>query len=88
MDTDSRLQSNIVKTYIFTFHTHFEAVSAFKSIKACPNIIELKMIAVPRKLSSSCGTALRVKSSQLDILPDFVYDTRYECVSDDVFIAI
>lgn len=51
-----------MKDYCFvTFHTTYFAVRAEAVIKN----IELKMVPVPRKISTSCGTAMRFCYTQL-----------------------
>ena len=51
-------------TYIITFFTHYEALCCkrvFENIQAGNELISTKLIPVPRELSSSCGTALKVE---------------------------
>ena len=42
--------------YIATFYSHFGAVSYYKTIKE--QGINAKLMPVPRKISSSCGTCV------------------------------
>ena len=50
--------------YVITFHTHYEALVCMRSLKkseALQNgVITVKLIPVPRELSSACGTAVKV----------------------------
>jgi hypothetical protein len=43
--------------YIATFHTHFAAMSTFRTMKDAG--IEAEMCPVPRVLSADCGTCVR-----------------------------
>ena len=50
--------------YVITFHTHYEALVCMRSLEiseALQNgVITVKLIPVPRELSSACGTAVKV----------------------------
>ena len=50
--------------YVITFHTHYEALACMRSLEkseALQNgVITVKLIPVPRELSSACGTAVKV----------------------------
>ena len=50
--------------YVITFHTHYEAMVCLRALEqdeaAQSGAIAVKLIPVPRELSSSCGTAVRV----------------------------
>ena len=43
--------------YIATFFSHYGAMQFTRKLKSCG--IEAKMMPVPRRLSSSCGTGVR-----------------------------
>ena len=43
--------------YIATFHTHADAIVSHRSLSGAG--IPARMMPVPRKLSSSCGTCIR-----------------------------
>ena len=45
------------REYIATFHTHLSALLTSRSLTALG--IQARMMPVPRKLSSSCGTCVR-----------------------------
>ena len=53
--------------YIATFFSHFEAMQ-YKKICDKPGI-SARMMPVPRALSSSCGTCVRLEADSADILP-------------------
>ncbi len=54
-------------TYIATFYSHF---GAMRCKKLCDERgIASKLMPVPRSLSSSCGTCLRMEADNADHLP-------------------
>ena len=57
-----------MNTYISTFYTHAGALISCRNLKGAG--ISAKMMPVPRKLSSSCGTCLTYESE--DPLPGFM----------------
>lgn len=54
-----------MKEYVITFHTHYEAILCKRSLEgvAKEGVMLVKMIPVPRELSSSCGTAIRLETT-------------------------
>lgn len=50
--------------YVITFHTHYEALVCMRSLEKSEAVqngtIIIKLIPVPRELSSACGTAVKV----------------------------
>ena len=46
-----------MKEYIATFHTHLSALMTSRSLTGLG--VQARMMPVPRKLSSSCGTCVR-----------------------------
>ena len=50
--------------YVITFHTHYEALVCMRTLEkneaAQNGAIAVKLIPVPRELSSACGTAVKV----------------------------
>ena len=52
------------KEYILTFHTHYEAILCKRSLEGISKegVKLVKMIPVPRELSSSCGTAIKLET--------------------------
>lgn len=73
--------------YVITFHTHYEALVCKRKLETINNEKAgkaiLKLIPVPRELSSSCGTALKV-SVEEEFKKNF-FDA-IEC--DQVFVSI
>ncbi len=71
--------------YIITFHTHYEALvckRTFEKIVDGGSVLSaIKLIPVPRELSSSCGTALKVEAENM-LEPDFFSNIE----KDDVFV--
>ena len=53
-------------TYVITFFSHFGAISFNKAMKA--RGFASKMMPVPRAVSSSCGTGVRIEGES-DISP-------------------
>ncbi|MGP1437801.1 MAG: DUF3343 domain-containing protein [Treponema sp.] len=51
--------------YVITFHTHYEALVCKRNFEKQEfkdgGVLTIKLIPVPRELSSSCGTALRIE---------------------------
>lgn len=56
-----------MQEYIVTFHTHFGASQFARSLKAAG--IRHRMMPVPRALSSSCGTCVRLWCEDTSSLP-------------------
>ena len=54
----------MIKEYVITFHTHYEAILCKRSLEgvAKEGVKLIKMIPVPRELSSSCGTAIKLEA--------------------------
>ena len=50
--------------YVITFHTHYEAMLCLRTLEkdeaAQSGAIAVKLIPVPRELSSGCGTAVKI----------------------------
>ena len=79
------------KQYILTFHTHYEALCCKRAVEEkiskvsegeVHSQLEVKLIPVPRTLSSSCGTALSVKVKELDGR-DIAF--LFECEHDEIY---
>jgi len=51
-----------MNTYVATFHTHLSALMSDRSLKA--KGVDSRMMPVPRKLSSSCGTCVRYRADE------------------------
>ena len=54
----------MIDGYVITFHTHYEAMLCLRTLEkdeaAQNGAIAVKLIPVPRELSSACGTAVKV----------------------------
>lgn len=54
----------MISGYIITFHTHYDALVCMRSFEkhqaAQNGCIAVKLIPVPRELSSACGTAVKI----------------------------
>ena len=50
--------------YVITFHTHYEAMLCLRTLEkdeaAQNGAIAVRLIPVPRELSSGCGTAVKI----------------------------
>lgn len=77
-----------MKKYLLAFKTHFEALTAFKKAQNCNFAKEAKLVAVPRKISSSCGTALSLDLPDSSQLANFEYDLAFEFLGDEDFLEI
>jgi len=64
--------------YIATFYSHFGAISYYDSIKK--QNISAKLMPVPRKVSSSCGTCVSYEHS----MPVDLVDCELECIYKEV----
>ena len=69
------------KTIIITFHTHYEAILCKRSLEGKEGLDLIKMIPVPRELSSSCGTALMIETT-----PSFDSTIFSTTEHDEVFL--
>ncbi len=56
----------------FTFPTTYYALKAEKVVLEQKGEGHAKMVPVPRKISSSCGTALRCCSNEKDIIEELL----------------
>ena len=54
-----------MKEYIATFHTHLSALMTSRSLTGLG--VQARMMPVPRKLSSSCGTCVRYLSEDANL---------------------
>ena len=57
-----------MKEYVATFHTHLSALMTSRALTALG--VSARMMPVPRKLSSSCGTCVRylAEAAHLDAM--------------------
>ena len=54
-----------MKEYIATFHTHLSALMTSRALTELG--IQARMMPVPRKLSSSCGTCVRYLAADANL---------------------
>lgn len=73
--------------YIATFHTHLAALTTARALGA--EGIPAKMMPVPRKLSSSCGTCVRYEAGEA-CLPAMDADVErvYEIGAEDRYTLL
>lgn len=70
--------------YIVTFHTHYEALVCMRSLEKHEAVhagaMVIKLIPVPRELSSSCGTAVKItiESDSTDFDTGFLTGIEYD----------
>ena len=57
-----------METYIATFYSHFGAIRFGKQLSELG--LQGKLMPVPRKVSSSCGTCVRFAADAIPALPD------------------
>lgn len=75
------------REYVITFHTHYEALVCKRSFEKTEatqtGALAIKLIPVPRELSSSCGTAVK-----LGVKDEAYFDARFfdGIEHDEVFI--
>lgn len=62
-------------TYLFTFHTNFDANAAVRKLKQLGTV---KQQPVPRSLSSSCGTAVRFSTDDPAFCTDALLNLAFE----------
>ena len=76
-----------MREYIATFHTH---LSALMTSRALTNLgVRARMMPVPRKLSSSCGTCVRYMANQphLDAMDEDV-EGVYEKIGSEEYTLL
>lgn len=62
-------------TYLFTFHTNFDANAAVRFLKSMGTV---KQKPVPRVLSSSCGTAVQFSPYNSAFCADVLLNLAFE----------
>ena len=72
--------------FIATFHSHFGAMTYFKSLQK--QGISAKLMPVPRKVSSSCGICCFYEHSSVIDLDDCEIDSIYLESSDGLSCII
>ena len=76
-----------MKEYIATFHTHLSALMTSRALTELG--VQARMMPVPRKLSSSCGTCVRylAESAYLDAMDEDV-EAVYEKIGREDYILL
>lgn len=86
--------------YIVTFNTHYEAMLCMRSLENHEAVrtgaMSIKLIPVPRELSSSCGTAVKITPASntaadtfnIGWLADIEHDEFFSLGSDGKYIRI
>jgi heterodisulfide reductase subunit B len=76
-----------MKEYIATFHTHLSAMMTCRTLTGFG--IQARMMPVPRKLSSSCGTCVRylADAPHLDAMDEDV-EAVYEKISKEDYTLL
>ena len=79
-----------MKEYVATFHTHLSALMTSRKLTSMG--LMARMMPVPRKLSSSCGTCVRYQAeepllNQMDADVEAVYEVigreEYSCLMEN-----
>ena len=76
-----------MKEFIATFHTHLSALMTSRTLTGLG--INARMMPVPRKLSSSCGTCVRYEAMEanLDAMDEDV-EAVYEKIGKEEYILL
>ena len=76
-----------MRDFIATFHTHLSALMTSRKLTALG--LQARMMPVPRKLSSSCGTCVLYKASepQLAVMDEDV-EGVYEVVGPETYTQL
>ena len=76
-----------MKEYIATFHTHLSALMTSRSLTELG--VQARMMPVPRKLSSSCGTCVRylAEDALLGAMDEDV-EAVYEKIGKEEYIQL
>ena len=73
--------------YIATFHTHLSALMSSRTLQE--KGIPARMMPVPRKLSSSCGTCVRYLAEQAELeAMDADVEAVYEKIGTEEYTLI
>ena len=76
-----------MKEYIATFHTHLSALMTSRSLTGLG--VQARMMPVPRKLSSSCGTCVRYLAEEaLLCAMDEDVEAVYEKIGKEEYIQL
>jgi hypothetical protein len=76
-----------MKEFIATFHTHLSALMTSRSLTGLG--VQARMMPVPRKLSSSCGTCVRylAEDAHLSSMDEDV-EAVYEKIGKEEYIRL
>ncbi len=83
--------------YLVTFHTHYDSLVCFRSLKehalTQSGVLAVKLIPVPRSVSSSCGTALRLNfedktSFDIGLVGGFEYESVFEADAENSYTKL
>ena len=76
-----------MKEFIATFHTHLSALMTSRALTELG--VQARMMPVPRKLSSSCGTCVRylAEEAHLDAMDEDV-EAVYEKIGKEEYILL
>ncbi|UTC63145.1 DUF3343 domain-containing protein [Treponema sp. OMZ 788] len=86
-----------MKEYLITFHTHYDSLVCMRAVNktdsAASGELTAKLIPVPRSVSSSCGTALKLifkegASFDKDYFSQFDYDSFYFLGEDGKYVEV
>ena len=76
-----------MKEYIATFHTHLSALMTSRSLTDLG--IQARMMPVPRKLSSSCGTCVFYLADDANLSAmDEDVEAVYEKIGKDEYVLV
>lgn len=76
-----------MKEFIATFHTHLSALMTSRTLTGLG--ISARMMPVPRKLSSSCGTCVRYLAEEPNLSAmDEDVEAVYEKISKDDYTLL
>ena len=76
-----------MKEYIATFHTHLSALMTSRNLTGLG--LQARMMPVPRKLSSSCGTCVRylAEEAHLSAMDEDV-EAVYEKIGKEDYLLV
>ena len=76
-----------MKEYIATFHTHLSALMTSRNLTGLG--LQARMMPVPRKLSSSCGTCVRYLAEEPNLSSmDEDVEAVYEKISSEDYTLL
>ena len=76
-----------MKEYIATFHTHLSALMTSRNLTGLG--LQARMMPVPRKLSSSCGTCVRYLAEEAHLSSmDEDVEAVYEKIGKEDYLLV